>query len=142
MADAPVAAALRVVAAVVRRGREVLMTQRPPGGPLGLMWEFPGGKLEPGESLGTALEREIAEELGVAATPGETLAIERHRYPHGLEVEVAFVACTLAAGEFTTSAAVHAWRWVAPGDVDPAHVLEADRPFLARLARPSGGAER
>ena len=58
---------IRVVAAVVWRDGRVLMTRRPPGGPLGLKWEFPGGKLEPGETAEQALVRELREELGGAA---------------------------------------------------------------------------
>lgn len=66
MADAP-RRRLRVAAAVVFDGPDLLMTQRPPGGALGLQWEFPGGKLERGETPEVALVREIREELGVAA---------------------------------------------------------------------------
>jgi len=128
------AAPLRVAAALIRRGRVLLLTQRPPGGPLGMLWEFPGGKVEPGETVGAALTREIAEELGVRARPGAVLEIVRHRYPHGLEVEVHFVDCDLESDELRPGAGVHALRWVEPGDVDPGEVLAADRGFLARLA--------
>uniref|UniRef100_A0A832I3B8 8-oxo-dGTP diphosphatase n=1 Tax=Eiseniibacteriota bacterium TaxID=2212470 RepID=A0A832I3B8_UNCEI len=124
---------VRVAAAVVRDGERVLMTRRPPGGPLGLQWEFPGGKLEPGESPEHALVREVREELGVEARPLETLAIERHAYAHGLEVEITFIRCVLSSHAFTPSGAVHEVRWAAPRDIDPDGVLEADRPFLARL---------
>ena len=125
---------VRVAAAVVRDGALLLMTQRPPGGPLGLLWEFPGGKLEPDEDVTRALVREVHEELGVEATAHEVLAVESHEYAHGLAVELTFVRCTLASHAFTPSAAVHAWRWAMPGAIDPATVLEADRPFLAQLA--------
>ncbi len=127
---------IRVVAGVVWRGIEILLTQRPPGGPFGLQWEFPGGKIEPGESIAEALVREIKEELGVAAEPGQCLATERHTYPHGLSVELSFVACALTSHAFRPSAAIHAWRWIRPDAVDPAEVLAADLPFLRRLAAP------
>ena len=140
---------VRVVAAVVWRGDELLLTQRPPGGALGLQWEFPGGKIEPGESAGEALVREIAEELGVAATPGRTLGTVRHAYAHGLEVEITFIECTLAGIAFRPSAAVHRVRWSRPETIAPAELLEADRAFVRRLAasrleaarEPDGGRE-
>ena len=130
---------VRVAAAVVWHGVAILLTQRPPGGPLGLQWEFPGGKIEPGESPEAALVREVREELGVGATAGRVLRVHRHRYAHGLEVELTFVRCALDSLEFTPSAAVHAWRWVRPAEVALEDVLEADRDFIRSLA--AGGAD-
>jgi len=124
----------KVVAATIpwQHGR-LLLTRRPPGGPLGLMWELPGGKIEPGESPAVALEREIHEELGVRASAGETLAVERYAYPHGLEVELHFLRCVLDSIAFTPNHAVHELRWTPPADVNLDEVLAADRAFLARL---------
>jgi 8-oxo-dGTP diphosphatase len=125
---------VRVVAAVIRRGGELLLTQRPPGGPLGLMWEFPGGKLEPGETPELALVREIHEELGVQAEPLGALGVERHAYPHGLEVEIAFIEAAVASFAFRPGHGVHALRWVRPEHIVPDQLLEADREFVRRLA--------
>ena len=124
---------VRVAAAVVWREGRLLLTQRPPGGPLGLQWELPGGKIEPGESPEHALVRELREELGVDATAHEVLEMETHDYPHGLEVEVIFVRSDVATTEFVPSAAVHAVRWVRPETIDLATVLAGDREFLKRL---------
>lgn len=124
---------IRVVAAVVWRNGRLLLTQRPPGGPLGLQWEMPGGKIETGETPGQALVREIREELGVGATAHEVLDVDSHDYPHGLEVEVSFVRCELESDAFTPSTAVHDVRWLEPGAIDLATVLAGDRRFLGRL---------
>jgi mutator protein MutT len=125
---------VRVAAAVVWRDGRLLLTQRPPGGPLGLQWELPGGKIEDGETPEHALVREVREELGVRATPLEVLAVDTHDYPHGLEVELVFVRCALDAYDFTPSPAVHAVCWVAPASIDLGTVLTGDREFLKRLA--------
>ena len=126
---------LRVAAAVVWRGDRLLLTRRPPGGRFGLLWEFPGGKLEPGETPEQALARELREELGVGAWPGETLAVERHDYARGPAVELHFLRCELETFDLVPGAGVHEVRWTRPADVDPEEVLEADRGFLAALAR-------
>jgi 8-oxo-dGTP diphosphatase len=124
---------LRVAAAIVWRGDEVLMTRRPPRGPFGLRWEFPGGKLEPGESPEQASVRELEEELAVRAVARDVLSIETHD-DSGFSVELAFVRCELETQELRPGAEVHEVRWIRPADVDPAEVLDADRAFLARLA--------
>lgn len=139
-APAPTADAaprLRVVAAVVWRDGRMLFTRRPPGGPLGLQWEMPGGKIEAGETPEQALVRELAEELGVRGTAHETLAVERHDYAHGTRVDVHFIRATFEGEPRPASEAVHDLRWWAPDEVDLASVLEGDRAFLTRLgARP------
>lgn len=124
---------IQVVAAVVWREGRLLMTQRPPGGPIGLQWEFPGGKIEPGETPEDALRREIHEELGVAGEPLEELGRERHDYAHGTRVELVFLRCRLSAFDFTPSTAVHAVQWWRPEEIPLAEVLEGDREFLRRL---------
>jgi len=124
---------VRVVAAVVRRGGKLLLTQRPPGGPLALQWELPGGKIEEGESVGHALLRELREELGVGAHALEEVEVSSHDYPHGLEVEIVFIRCELDSVDFTPSAAVHAVRWVDPAEIDLGEVLAGDREFLRGL---------
>ena len=129
----PATRPVRVAAAVVWRDGELLLTQRPPGGPLGLMWEFPGGKIEPGESVAQALAREVREELGVGSEVHEVMQEHAHRYDHGLSVELSFVRCTLDRHEFTRSPEVHAVRWVRPAEIDLSVVLEADRDFLRGL---------
>lgn len=124
---------IRVAAAVVFDGDRLLMTQRPPGDPLALLWEFPGGKIEPGETPAEALTREVEEELGVRAVAGEAMGVEPFDYDHGPRVEIHFVRVELEHTRFTPSAAVHAVRWVRPAEVRLAEVLAADRDFLRRL---------
>jgi A/G-specific adenine glycosylase len=71
-----------VTAAVIRRGGRVLLTRRPAKGLLGGLWEFPGGKLEPEETLAECLQREIREELGAAIRVGSQVGVYRHAYTH------------------------------------------------------------
>ena len=126
---------IKVAAAVVWREGRVLLTRRPPGGPFGLKWECPGGKLESGESAEQALVRELREELGVGSVTQGTLAVETHEYANGLSVELHFVRCELDSLDFTPSPEVHEVRWSRPAEVDPVEVLEADRGFLAALVK-------
>ena len=124
---------IRVAAAVVWDGPRLLMTQRPPGGALGLQWEFPGGKIERAETPEHAIVREVAEELGVVATPHERIRSVSHDYAHGTRVEIVFMRCTLDSHTFTLSHEVHAARWQPPAEIDLASVLAADRDFLREL---------
>src|ERR1019366_7202176 len=71
---------LTVVAALIVRDSKLLVCQRRRDDSHGLQWEFPGGKVEPGESLVQALARELREELGIDATIGKEIYRARHRY--------------------------------------------------------------
>jgi len=87
-----------VVAAVLRRGQEVLIARRAAGRLLGGLWEFPGGKLEAGESLAECLRRELREELAADAVPGAQLGVFRHGYTH-FTVTVHALECALQGAE-------------------------------------------
>lgn len=84
-----------VVAGLIVRGgdgtgREVLICQRKADQPMSLKWEFPGGKIEPGESSEAALARELNEELGIAAVIGRRVANVRHTYRNGGAIDLQF----------------------------------------------------
>ncbi|MBQ6508105.1 MAG: A/G-specific adenine glycosylase [Flexilinea sp.] len=89
-----------VTAAVIRdeSGEKFLLTKRPPKGLLGGLWEYPGGKQEPGESLEDCIRREIREELGVTIRVGEPFGIYRHAYTH-FKVTLHAFFCTITEGE-------------------------------------------
>jgi A/G-specific adenine glycosylase len=88
---------LEVVVAVIEREGRFLVQQRPPGGLLAGLWEFPGGKVEPGESLPAALRREVREELGAGVANIRRLTTVRHAYTRFLVTLHAF-RCELAEG--------------------------------------------
>jgi A/G-specific adenine glycosylase len=73
---------LQVTAGIIRRAGKLLIAQRPPGGMLAGLWEFPGGKQEPGESLSDCLQREIKEELGITIDVEEEVACVDHEFTH------------------------------------------------------------
>ena len=124
-------AALHVVAAVLRdaRGR-VLLARRPSGKPHAGLWEFPGGKLEPGEDALAALSRELDEELGIevlAARP--LLAI-----PHG---DIVLDVWEVPAFDGVPRACeAQALAWIDPARIDPSTMPPADRPALTALCLP------
>lgn len=91
----------QVVAAIIERkeDRKILICQRTKDQPLGLKWEFPGGKIEPGEEPKQALERELDEELGIRAEIGEELTRFVHTYRNGKSVELAFFRVLNYVGE-------------------------------------------
>ena len=84
----------RVVAALILRGegpaREIFICQRRAGQPMGLKWEFPGGKIEPGETSQQALARELEEELAIHATIGPSITTIHHTYRNGGAIEIEF----------------------------------------------------
>jgi len=92
-----------VVAAFILRGtgadREVFICQRRADQPMGLKWEFPGGKIEPGETPAEALARELSEELGIVAEIGASITTVRHTYRNGGAIEIQFFAVTNFTGE-------------------------------------------
>ena len=126
--------ALRFVAAalIVREG-EVLIGQRRADQPMGPLWEFPGGKIEPGESPQQALARELAEELGIHAEVGPAVTRIRHHYRRGGAVDLQFFAVREFAGEIDNQIYQQV-RWVKLVDLPTYEFLAADRGLIRDLA--------
>ena len=126
--SAPVA----VVGAVIVQGGRVLCALRG-GGPLAGLWEFPGGKVEPGEEPRAALRREIAEELGCQIVGGELITTAVHRYEFAT-VELSTYRCRLAQGE--PIASEHSrLAWLAPSELGTLSWAPVDIATVERLTQ-------
>jgi 8-oxo-dGTP diphosphatase len=130
----PASPALRfVAAALIVRGSEILICQRRPDQPMALQWEFPGGKIEPGEGPEEALARELNEELGIAARIGVRVTHIRHNYRHGGAVDLQFFAVNEFSGELLNRI-FHQVKWVRLEDLPSYDFLAADRDLIKDLA--------
>jgi len=138
-ARAPPKAVPEVIVAVgiVRDGDgRIFVQRRPPEGLLGGMWEFPGGKVEAGETPAEALRREMREETGWNVAVGAPVAVVRHAYSHFRVVMHAF-ECAGASGPPCLRAA-DAWAWASPDDMRRYAFPRANRKILALLAMAGG----
>lgn len=130
----PSGPALRfVAAALILRAGEVLIGQRRPDQPMALQWEFPGGKIEPGESPEQALARELDEELGIKAVIGPRITHIRHNYRHGGAVDLQFFAVQEFTGEIDNRI-FHQVRWTKLDELTNYEFLAADRGLIRDLA--------
>ncbi len=122
---------IEVVAAVLVRDSRVFCARRPEGGETGGKWEFPGGKIEPGESPEAALAREIREEFGAGIEVGERLATVRHSYSTFSIVLSAYRA-VLKSGELVPLEHQEA-RWLGAEELGSVDWAAADRPIAEKL---------
>ena len=129
---------VEVVAALIWRGDRFLACQRPAHKARGLLWEFVGGKVEPGETREQALIRECREELAVTVAPGAVFMEVDHVYPD-LTVHLTLFHASIAEGE--PQALEHNdLRWITVGEIDQYPFCPADEEILARLKREAVGA--
>ena len=123
-----------VVAAVIFNGSgRVLIAERPAGKHMAGRWEFPGGKVAPGEAEEAALRRELAEELGIEVMAAQPMMRLTHRYPDR-EVELSMWVVERYRGE-PQALDGQRLKWVQRAQLAVEDILEADRPFVAALVQ-------
>jgi A/G-specific adenine glycosylase len=120
-----------VTAGIIWKDNRLLITRRPPKGLLGGLWEFPGGKLEPGENLESCLKREIREELGITIEVGTLLTSVDHAYTH-FRITLHAFECRYRGGRIRLIG-VDDYRWILPGDLDKFALPAADHKIIALL---------
>jgi len=144
---APIAVAVGIVHRRAAHGSperqaEVLISRRRAEGILGGYWEFPGGKLDPGESAEACVVRELREELGIEVRPTAALASISHRYDHG-HVHLQPFYCEHLSGQ-PEALEVEDWRWVEAGALHTCPFPPGNAALLATVQRElaAGGRDR
>jgi len=122
-----------VVAAVIRRGGRILICRRTAAQAHPLKWEFPGGKVEEGETPPEALSRELREELAIEVSIGAELEQYEYCYPGKRPFLLIFYGVTAFSGE-PRNCVFEQIEWVAPPDLPAFDFLEGDVDFVRRLA--------
>jgi 8-oxo-dGTP diphosphatase len=122
---------IRVVAAVLERDGRYLITQRRPTAVLPLMWEFPGGRVENGETDTQALRREVMHRLGADIECGKLISFVSHPYEHYV-VDLFLYECRLL-GENLQPLAVNAFKWVPSAEFDQYPFTPADEASMNKL---------
>jgi len=123
---------IRVVAAVLERDGNYLITQRRATAVLPLMWEFPGGRVEAGETDQQALQRELLHPLGGAIDVGQLISFLSHPSENYV-VDLFLYECTLMTDAPLEPRAVNAFKWVASGDFDQYPFTPADEASMNKL---------
>lgn len=122
---------ITVAAAIIRQGPFILAAKRPASGPYGSQWEFPGGKLEPGESPEEALKRELREELNITALKCRHAFDLAHSYP---EFEITLHVFTVDAYSGELAALdEQTLAWLLPNEAAALPFLAADVPIVDKL---------
>ncbi|RNC67514.1 MAG: (deoxy)nucleoside triphosphate pyrophosphohydrolase [Desulfuromonadales bacterium] len=130
---------LIVTAAIIEHGGKILLTRRKPDAPYPLLWEFPGGKLEPEEHPEACIVRELREELAMEVTVSGIYDVIYHRYPERPVMVLAY-RCLWVGGELRElDVAGHCWS--APGELSSFDLLPADFPLAERIARDFASAD-
>jgi len=124
--------AIEVVAAVIERDGKLLITRRPEGSHLSGLWEFPGGKPQPGETFEQALRREIDEELGAEVSVGERIETIEWQYPDK-QVRLVFFRCDVRGEPRPLEGQEMAW--VTPAELARYEFPPADAALIQRLRR-------
>ena len=122
---------IRVVAAVLERDGQYLITQRRASAVLPLMWEFPGGRVEAGETDAAALKREVRHRLGVDIEVGQLISFVSHPYERYV-VDLYLYECRIQSGELQTLA-VNASKWVTSAEFDQYPFTPADEASMNKL---------
>ena len=122
-----------VVAALIRQGEKFMICQRPAHKARGLLWEFVGGKVEPGETVEQALIRECREELAVTLSVGEVFMDVIHEYPD-LTVHLTLFNAVIAEGE-PQRLEHNDIRWITPGEIGNYDFCPADEEILREICK-------
>jgi 8-oxo-dGTP diphosphatase len=122
---------IRVVAAVIANEGRYLITQRRPAAVLPLLWEFPGGRVEPGESDADALKREVYHRLSVEIEVGQLISFVSHPYEHYV-VDLYLYECRVVAGQLR-AVNVQDFRWVTSDEFDQYSFTPADEASMNKL---------
>jgi 8-oxo-dGTP diphosphatase len=130
----PVPRPFLVVAGVIERDGLVLVCQRQAGDTHPFKWEFPGGKVETGETPRQALQRELTEELGITAEIGDEIARYEYRYARRPPILLIFYRVTEFTGD-PKPLAFEEIRWEPYSRLPAYDFLDGDREFIRRLAR-------
>ncbi len=123
---------IEVCAAVIFDGKSVLVTSRPADREYAGYWEFPGGKIEPGESMAACLKRELHEELGMDVMVFDPIYFTEHEYPERT-VRLHFIRCISYAGE-PVPRENQEFRWVPRSRLGEVKFLPADRGIAGFLS--------
>ncbi len=122
---------IRVVGAMIERDGRYLITQRPPKATLPLLWEFPGGRVEPGETDEEALARELREEMAIGVAVGERVIHVEHAY-ESYDIDFCVYRFRHTAGAIQ-HLRIHAHEWVRPDELDRYEFPAADEKTIAKL---------
>ncbi len=122
---------IRVVAAVIANEGRYLITQRRPAAVLPLLWEFPGGRVESGESDADALKREVDHRLSVEIEVGQLISFVSHPYEHYV-VDLYLYECRVVAGQLK-AVNVQDFRWVTSDEFDQYSFTPADEASMNKL---------